>query len=58
MANDFGFGLGVVSHINGIRMKNTENLEDYLNGKYYIDFEELTQAQKIAENIMLWITAY
>ena len=49
----FGFGLGAVSYINGIRIKNTENLTDYLNGKFRSDFEELNCEQKMSEDLML-----
>jgi len=48
-----GFGLGAVSYINGIRIKNTENLADYLNGKFRSDFEELNCEQKMSEDLML-----
>ncbi|PKM92780.1 MAG: coproporphyrinogen III oxidase [Elusimicrobia bacterium HGW-Elusimicrobia-4] len=48
-----GFGLGAVSYINGIRIKNTENLADYLNGKFRSDFEELNSEQKMSEDLML-----
>ncbi|MBI5572935.1 MAG: radical SAM family heme chaperone HemW [Elusimicrobia bacterium] len=48
-----GFGLGAVSYINGKRIKNTENLTDYLNGKFRSDFEELNCEQKMSEDLML-----
>ncbi|MFH0947668.1 MAG: radical SAM family heme chaperone HemW [Elusimicrobiota bacterium] len=48
-----GFGLGAVSYIKGKRIKNTENLTDYLNGKFHSDFEELNNEQKMSEDLML-----
>ncbi len=48
-----GFGLGAVSYIKGKRIKNTENLTDYLNGKFRSDCEELNSEQKISEDLML-----
>lgn len=48
-----GFGLGAVSHIGGKRIKNTENIRDYLNGKFRSDFEDLNCEQKMLENLML-----
>ena len=48
-----GLGLSAVSYIDGIRIKNTENLEDYLAGKLHIDFEKLDDERKLSENLIL-----
>ncbi|MFA5780484.1 MAG: radical SAM family heme chaperone HemW [Elusimicrobiota bacterium] len=48
-----GFGLGAVSYIKGKRIKNTENLTDYLNGKFRSEFEELDCERKMSEDLML-----
>ncbi|HAX62201.1 MAG TPA: coproporphyrinogen III oxidase [Elusimicrobia bacterium] len=48
-----GFGLGAVSYIKGRRIKNTENLTDYLNGKFRSEVEERNPEQKMSEDLML-----
>lgn len=48
-----GCGLGAVSYIKGRRIKNTENLTDYLSGKFRSGFEELKSDEKMSEDLML-----
>lgn len=48
-----GFGLAAASHIKGIRIKNTENMGEYLGGNFNRTYEELEPFRKISENMML-----
>ncbi|MEW6556909.1 MAG: hypothetical protein AB1349_06100 [Elusimicrobiota bacterium] len=48
-----GFGLGAVSHIRDIRIKNTENMDEYLKGNFNTISEKLVSDKKTSENLML-----
>ncbi len=48
-----GFGLGAASLIDNCRMKNTENLCDYINGATVVESERLTKADRMAEYMFL-----
>ncbi|HAM39402.1 MAG: hypothetical protein A2474_04140 [Elusimicrobia bacterium RIFOXYC2_FULL_34_12] len=49
----YGFGLGATSYINKKRIKNTEDIKEYINGKYDLEFEELGEEKKMSESLML-----
>src|SRR3989339_182107 len=49
----FGFGLGATSYIKGKRIKNTENIKEYLGEKFHLEFEQLDEDKKISEDLML-----
>ncbi len=48
-----GFGLGAASLIDNCRMKNTENIHDYIKGKTVIENDILTKADCMAEYMFL-----
>lgn len=48
-----GFGLGAASLINNCRLKNTENINDYIKGMTIIENEKLTRTDSMAEYMFL-----
>ena len=49
----YGFGLGASGYINNIRYNNTRSINNYIEGKYVLDYEELDNNLKIEYEIML-----
>lgn len=49
----YGFGLGASGYINNIRYNNTRSINNYIEGKYILDYEELDNNLKIEYEIML-----
>ena len=48
-----GFGLGASSLVNNHRLKNTENMNDYIAGTYVVEDEELTKEDIYSEFMFL-----
>ena len=48
-----GFGLGASSLVNNHRLKNTENMNDYIAGTYVVEDEELTKEDTYSEFMFL-----
>ena len=48
-----GFGLGASSLVNNHRLKNTENMNDYIVGTYVVENEELTKEDIYSEFMFL-----
>lgn len=49
----YGFGMGASGYINGKRYENTKNIHNYMNGIYKLEENELTEKEKMEEEMFL-----
>lgn len=49
----YGFGLGATGYLNSIRYTNTRSLQNYINGKYILDENEVALNEQIENEMIL-----
>lgn len=49
----YGFGLGATSYLNSIRYNNTRSIKHYIDGKYILDEEKITEKEQMSNEMIL-----